>query len=140
MQSSIVRAARYGLAELADPAKAPGMRRYMRSAMPFLGVQRPARKELVRRLLADHPLDRAGFEAAVRALWDGAEYRATASQVIALKNLNLGRYQVALIDSFQPRSWAGAENLAPPELNAPESSGPGSTQDGTALPERGGGS
>jgi 3-methyladenine DNA glycosylase AlkD len=73
--TSIVQAARDGLAGLADPAKAPDMRRYMRSAMPFLGVQRPARKDLVRRLLADHPLDRAGFEAAVRELWDGAEFR-----------------------------------------------------------------
>ncbi len=71
----IVRAARDGLAELGDPAKAPGMRQYMRSEMPFRGVQRPARKDLVQRLLADHPLDRAGFEAAVRELWDGATYR-----------------------------------------------------------------
>jgi hypothetical protein len=52
----LVKAVRAGLAELGDPAKAPDMQRYMRSDMPFRGVQKPARTRLGARLFADYPL------------------------------------------------------------------------------------
>ena len=70
----IVEAARAGLAALADPAAAPGMAAYMKSAMPFLGVAAPARAALLREL---QPLlaDRAAVRAAAEALWDGAQAR-----------------------------------------------------------------
>jgi len=44
----VIEAIRSGLAELADPAKAPDMQAYMKSAMPFYGVQKPARAKLAR--------------------------------------------------------------------------------------------
>ena len=44
----MIEAIRAGLAELADPEKAPDMQAYMKSAMPFLGVQKPARDALAR--------------------------------------------------------------------------------------------
>ena len=40
---TLVTAVRTGLAELADPAKAPEMQRYMKSELPFRGVQKPER-------------------------------------------------------------------------------------------------
>ncbi|HET6502742.1 MAG TPA: DNA alkylation repair protein [Amycolatopsis sp.] len=71
-----VRAARAGLAELADPGRAPGMRRYMKSEMPFRGVPKPLRRTLTRRLFAEHPLpDRDTFLAATLRLWREAEFR-----------------------------------------------------------------
>ena len=39
----MIDAIRSGLAALADPAKAPDMQAYMKSEMPFYGVQKPAR-------------------------------------------------------------------------------------------------
>ena len=71
---AIVEAARCGLAVRADPAAAPGMQAYMKSAVPFLGVAAPARAELLRDL---RPLlvDRAAVTAAADLLWDGARFR-----------------------------------------------------------------
>lgn len=74
--SALVAAARAGLAALADPAKAPEMRRYMKSDMPFRGVQKPGRTALGTRLFAEHPLsDVDTWAATVLELWRGAEYR-----------------------------------------------------------------
>ncbi|MFD8500582.1 DNA alkylation repair protein [Amycolatopsis sp. NPDC059657] len=69
-------AVRTGLAERADPMKAPEMRAYMRSEMDFLGVQKPARRELTREIFRAHPLpDRESFTEAVLTLWRDAKYR-----------------------------------------------------------------
>jgi 3-methyladenine DNA glycosylase AlkD len=52
------------------------MQRYMRSAMPFRGVPKPAREELVRELVAGRSVPSVEeFGATVRDLWDGAEFR-----------------------------------------------------------------
>lgn len=76
MENDLVGAVRTGLRAAADPAKAEPMRAYMKSAMPMLGVQRPARSAALRPLLAAHPLPDAGhWRAAVRALWRDATYR-----------------------------------------------------------------
>jgi 3-methyladenine DNA glycosylase AlkD len=49
---------------------------YMRSAMPYRGVGRPAVRRICRPLFAAQPLpDRSTWESAVLQLWDGAEYR-----------------------------------------------------------------
>ncbi len=81
----MIEAARHGLAELADPTLAAGMRAYMRSEMPFRGVQKPQRTELLRRLVAEHPLDTpAAWEHTVRALWDDARYREERYLALAL--------------------------------------------------------
>jgi 3-methyladenine DNA glycosylase AlkD len=72
----LVKAVRAGLAELADPAKAPDMQRYMKSEMPFRGVQKTGRTALAARLFADHPLsDVDVWKATILELWRTAEYR-----------------------------------------------------------------
>ncbi|WP_370948611.1 DNA alkylation repair protein [Amycolatopsis sp. cg5] len=78
MQASrdLVDAVRTGLAERADPVKAPEMRAYMKSEMDFLGVQKPARRELTREIFRAHPLpDRESFTDSVLTLWRDAKYR-----------------------------------------------------------------
>ncbi|WP_410616775.1 DNA alkylation repair protein [Amycolatopsis sp. lyj-109] len=73
---TLVKAIRAGLAELADPAKAPAMQAYMKSAMPFRGVAKPQRSTLLKRVLADHTLpDRVTFSATVLKMWRTAEFR-----------------------------------------------------------------
>jgi 3-methyladenine DNA glycosylase AlkD len=72
----LVDAVRQGLAELANPAKAPDMQRYMKSEMPFRGVPKPERAALTKALFAEHPIDDpATWEATIRTLWDEAEFR-----------------------------------------------------------------
>ena len=73
MTSSLLDAVRSGLRELADPVKAPEMQAYMKSDMPFLGVQKPGRVALLKSLprieSRDEWLDVA------QTLWREATYR-----------------------------------------------------------------
>jgi 3-methyladenine DNA glycosylase AlkD len=58
------------LAARADPDKAGYMAAYMKTDMPFYGVQKPDRVPIVRRLVADFsPTDRDEYEALVLSLW-----------------------------------------------------------------------
>jgi 3-methyladenine DNA glycosylase AlkD len=74
--AALIDAVRRELEARANPAKAPDMRAYMKSEMPFLGVQKPGREEVARAVFAAHPLD--GFDAwrdTIRRLWRDATYR-----------------------------------------------------------------
>lgn len=72
----LVAAVRSGLAELADPVKASQMQRYMRSAMPYRGVQTPQWRPLARRLARERPAaDVPALVATVHELWHGARFR-----------------------------------------------------------------
>lgn len=84
----IVAAARAGLAALADPAAAADMQRYMKSAMAFRGVAKPARATLLRALVRDHPLTPAELAPAADALWDGAQFREERYLALALVDRN----------------------------------------------------
>jgi len=55
----------------ADPEKAAGMQAYMRTEMPFYGVQKPARTLILRQLVHDFPpADHDEYEALVLGLWN----------------------------------------------------------------------
>ena len=74
--AALCRALRVGLEERADPAKAPGMQAYMKSEMPYAGVQTPALGALCRVVFEAHPLGtRARWSDTVLALWRRARYR-----------------------------------------------------------------
>ncbi|MEO3883855.1 DNA alkylation repair protein [Nonomuraea sp. B5E05] len=73
---SLGKAVRLALQEVAEPAKAEAMRAYMKSALPFLGVQAVARRAALRRVFAGHRMETAPeWRRAVLALWREAEYR-----------------------------------------------------------------
>jgi 3-methyladenine DNA glycosylase AlkD len=81
----LIEAIRSGLADLANPDKAPEMQAYMKSAMPFYGVPKPARVKLARAVFAAHPLD--SFEAwrdTVLTLWRDATFREERYMALAL--------------------------------------------------------
>lgn len=74
--SALVEALRAELAAAADPAQAGPMQAYMKSSMPFLGIQTPARRRIINRAISAAPLlDRPGWTTAVERLWREAEYR-----------------------------------------------------------------
>lgn len=78
-------AVRDALAAVADPSKAPGMQRYMKSSMPYHGVPAPAQRRALRAVFAAHPLpDRHTWEDAVLGLWRGATHREERYAAIAL--------------------------------------------------------
>ena len=69
----------------ADPAKAAGMQAYMKSAMPYRGVQTPVQRAIWRQIVPAHPLpDSATWRDTVLALWRGARYREERYGAIAL--------------------------------------------------------
>lgn len=65
------------LRDFAEPARAPVMQAYMKSAMPYLGVTAPRVSLAYRQLFATtYPFaTAAAFDTGVRALWDAATYR-----------------------------------------------------------------
>jgi 3-methyladenine DNA glycosylase AlkD len=75
-QPAIVAAIRAALAAHADPVRAPQMQAYMKSALPFLGVAAPLRRQLQAEAARAHPASGAGELAqAMRTLWREARYR-----------------------------------------------------------------
>ena len=92
MNWELVSEIRRGLAGNAEPAKAEGMRAYMKSAMPYRGVQTPLRRKLVRAAIRAHPLaDRDDWLVAVLELWREAAYRE--ERYAALDLANAARYR-----------------------------------------------
>ena len=76
MPTDLVARIRRVLADHADPKKAEGMRAYMKSDMPYRGVQTPLRRRLCREVFRAHPMqERRAWEDAVLDLWRNAEFR-----------------------------------------------------------------
>lgn len=74
--AALIRALRAELRGAADPAKAPAMQAYMKSEMPYLGVQATPLRQAVKPVLAGRRL--VSFEEwrdTLLALWRGARYR-----------------------------------------------------------------
>jgi len=64
------------LARAGDPKKTAAMHAYMKSAMPYYGVQTPAQRAITRRLFAAHRLETAAEgRTACLKIWREAKYR-----------------------------------------------------------------
>lgn len=64
------------LAAEGDPARAAEQQRYMKSAMPYVGLTLPRTRAIARPLLRGYaPPDRGSHEQTLRALWDTATHR-----------------------------------------------------------------
>lgn len=71
-------AIRTALAAHADPVRAAGQQRYMKSSMPYLGLTTPTLRQALRPVLADPAyriVERGEWEACVRRLWRDATHR-----------------------------------------------------------------
>jgi 3-methyladenine DNA glycosylase AlkD len=81
----LIRALRKALRELADPAKAPVMQAYMKSEMPYLGIQATPFRKATKRVLVANPVDSfEDWRDTAQALWRGARYREERYAVIEL--------------------------------------------------------
>lgn len=72
----LIRAVKANLREAADPGKAPEMQKYMKSAMPYLGVPMPQMRSITKRVFAAHPLNSAeAWRDTILKLWRAAKFR-----------------------------------------------------------------
>src|SRR5690606_5163881 len=93
---NLIEEVRLALHKVADPGKAAAMQGYMKSAMPFLGVQAGPRRAALKQVLTDHPLETAAeWRQAVLRLRREAEYREERNA--AIDPTGLPRYR-----RFQP--------------------------------------
>ncbi len=107
------------LAELAVPAKAPGMAAYMKSSMPFIGVPSPTVRKTVRALAKAHPFD--GVEQlrdTVTELWHGATHREERYAAIMLTDSTLGSGEMGLLPFYavvieQGQWWDYVDSVVP---------------------------
>ncbi len=99
MDRELIAAVKAGLTARADPEKAAGMRAYMKSAMPFYGVQKPGRTELLR------ALGPADVQTAL-ALWREAEQRE--ERYIALAWIEALPVSMALLAVYEELIVSGA--------------------------------
>jgi 3-methyladenine DNA glycosylase AlkD len=75
-----------------DPKKATGMQAYMKSAMPYWGVQTPQMRAICKRVFAEHPISGAvAWRRACLAIWRGARYREERHAAIELTGHRLYR-------------------------------------------------
>ncbi|GAA3215783.1 DNA alkylation repair protein [Nonomuraea helvata] len=89
---SLGKAVRLALQGIAEPGKAEAMRAYMKSSMPFLGVQAVPRRATLRRVFAEHRLESAPeWRRAVLELWREAEYREERYAAVELSGYHLYR-------------------------------------------------
>ena len=82
------------LKQVGDADRASGQQAYMKSAMPFRGIRAPHLKAALKPLLADPTyrlLSRDEWEATVRRLWDGAQFREERYAALAISGHRLYR-------------------------------------------------
>lgn len=85
-------ALRAALLRAADPAKAPPMQAYMKSAMPFYGVQRERLREICQRIFPAHPIDTpVKWRSVCLEIWRAARYREERYAAIELTGCRLYR-------------------------------------------------
>lgn len=76
IEAGVVERVRRGLANAADPERAPQMQAYMKSAMPFRGVSAVPMRKICRTVFDEFRLpDRRSWRSAVLRLWDDAQFR-----------------------------------------------------------------
>ena len=99
----LVETVREVLASAADPSQAGTMQAYMKSAMPYRGIQAPLLRSTLRPVLSAHPLpDEEMWQATVLELWDGASFREEGYAALALARHRLYReyQQVHTLDLY----------------------------------------
>jgi 3-methyladenine DNA glycosylase AlkD len=89
---TLVRAVRRGLARAGDPEKAAPMQAYMKSALPYRGVQAPEQRRIWREVFCRHPpADASSWRDTALALWRSARYREERYAAIAYTGVRQAR-------------------------------------------------
>lgn len=111
MTTAFARALRAEMAAGADPDKAIGMQKYMKSTMPYYGLYSAAMRAACKKVFADHPLESCReWRAAVLELWRDARYREERYAAIELVVLKRHRdcWSPALVPMLEEMIVTGA--------------------------------
>ncbi len=102
---------RTALEAAADPAGAPGMQAYMKSAMPYFGVSTVPRRAALKPLFTvlDWP-DSAAWQAGVLAIWRGAAFREERYAALELTGVKAARrfQQIEALPMYEEMIVTGA--------------------------------
>lgn len=107
----LIAAVRRALQEAADPTRADGMRRYMKSTMPCLGVSVPGVRAIVRTVAKRRPPTSTGsLRDTTLALWRPAEFREERYAATALTGVPAARrlQTPELLDMYREMIVTGA--------------------------------
>lgn len=102
---------REALRWVADPARAPGMRAYMKSEMPYLGVAAVPLRKICRALFKGLEWsDAAAWQADVLEIWRGAEFREERYAAIELSGVREARrfQELSALPPYEEMIVAGA--------------------------------
>ena len=109
--ASLAQTIRARLEEVADPARAPGMQAYMKSAMPFLGISAVPLRQACRELFKGLSWSRAeAWQADVLAIWRGAQFREERHAAIELTGVKAARpfHDLSALPMYQEMIVTGA--------------------------------
>lgn len=111
ISTAIRHALRHALREAADTQKASGMQAYMKSGMPYLGVQTPSLKKVCLTVFKAHSLEsQSQWLETMLDIWRKAEYREERYAAINLASQKkyLGYIDLKAISAFEEMVIDGA--------------------------------
>ena len=109
MSAELVELIRVELRAQADPERAPGMQAYMKSSMPYLGVQVPNVRRLTRAAALRYPpADLEGLRQSAAALWREAEFREERYAATELTGLRMATGRLELLGLWREMIVTGA--------------------------------
>ncbi|MBC6976310.1 DNA alkylation repair protein [Bacillus sp. Xin] len=92
-----------------NPEKAEPMARYMKNHFPFLGIQTPERRKLLREVIQVHTLpDREEFQIVIRELWSlpEREFQAAALDLLQKYKKHLDKTHIPFLEELMiTKSW-----------------------------------
>jgi 3-methyladenine DNA glycosylase AlkD len=92
MPASLAETLRERLKQAADPARAPGMQAYMKSAMPYLGVSAVPMRQVCKAQFAGMAWpESAAWQRDVLTIWRAAEYREERYAAVELTGVRAAR-------------------------------------------------
>lgn len=109
VEPTLVDTIRSELWSAADPARAPQMRAYMKSTMPYLGVPLPMTRRITKSAAVSHPpADVADLLASATELWRGATYREERYAAAELTGLRLAAGRLEMLPLYREIIVTGA--------------------------------
>jgi 3-methyladenine DNA glycosylase AlkD len=109
--TELARRIRAHLTSIADPARAPGMQAYMKSAMPYLGVSSVPLRKACKELFAGLAFGSSGeWQGEVLAIWRGARFREERYAAIELSGIRAARglQRIEALGMYQEMIVTGA--------------------------------
>jgi 3-methyladenine DNA glycosylase AlkD len=111
VQRALIERLRRDFEAHADPARAPAMQAYMKSALPFRGLPAPARRALMAAAVRAHPCsDTPTLAHTMRSLWRGARFREERYAAMELARVGAHRrlFDLALLPVYESMIVEGA--------------------------------